>query len=114
MISPKDVELAIQYGVHGIVISNHGGRHLDSMPATLDDLEECAEAAPGRVPIMIDGGIRRSSNIFKALALGAQYCFMGRIAIWGLAVSQHMIDNLQRKSYELGVVQWARGCRVGA
>lgn len=87
MSSPKDVDLAIQYGVDGIVVSNHGGRQLDSVPATLDVLEECASVARGRIPIAIDGGIRRGSDIFKALALGAQYCFIGRIAIWGLAVS---------------------------
>lgn len=88
--SPQDVELAIKYGVDGVVISNHGGRQLDSMPATLDVLEECAIAARGRIQIAIDGGIRRGSDIFKALALGAQYCFIGRIAIWGLAVCQQM------------------------
>jgi (S)-2-hydroxy-acid oxidase len=85
--SPQDVELAIHHKVDGIILSNHGGRQLDSMPATLDILEECASTAKGRIPIAIDGGIRHGSDVFKALALGAQYCFLGRIAIWGLAVS---------------------------
>lgn len=70
----------------GILVSNHGGRQLDSVPATLDCLRECARVARGRIPIAVDGGIRRGSDIFKALALGAQHCFIGRIAIWGLAV----------------------------
>ncbi|KAK5086906.1 hypothetical protein LTR05_004076 [Lithohypha guttulata] len=83
--TPADVELAVKYGADGIVVSNHGGRQLDGMPATIDALAECAPIARGRIQIAIDGGIRRGSDIFKALALGAQYCFIGRIAIWGLA-----------------------------
>lgn len=84
--TPDDVEMAIQYGVDGIVVSNHGGRQLDGMPATIDALAECAPVARGRIQVAVDGGIRRGTDIFKALALGAQYCFIGRIAIWGLAV----------------------------
>ncbi|KAF7596368.1 hypothetical protein BBP40_002112 [Aspergillus hancockii] len=83
--TPEDVELAIQYGVDGVVISNHGGRQLDGVPATLDALRECAPVAQGRIPLAIDGGIRRGSDIFKAVALGASHCFVGRIPIWGLA-----------------------------
>ncbi|CAD0083641.1 unnamed protein product, partial [Aureobasidium vineae] len=80
-----DVALAIQHGLDGIVISNHGGRQLDGIPATLDTLRECAPIARGRISIAVDGGIRQGSDIFKALALGAQHCFVGRIPIWGLA-----------------------------
>lgn len=87
--SPEDVELAIRHGIDGVVISNHGGRQLDGMPSTLDALRVCAPVARGRIPITIDGGIRRGSDIFKALALGASYCFLGRIPIWGLAVCFH-------------------------
>ncbi|PYH73245.1 alpha-hydroxy acid oxidase [Aspergillus vadensis CBS 113365] len=72
-------------GINGVLISNHGGRQLDGVPATLDALRECAPVAKGKIAIAIDGGIRRGTDIFKALALGADYCFAGRIPIWGLA-----------------------------
>ncbi|KAI1144878.1 FMN-dependent dehydrogenase [Nemania diffusa] len=81
----EDAELAIKHGMDGIIISNHGGRQLDSVPATLDTLREIAPIVKGRIPIAIDGGIRRGTDIFKALALGADFCFAGRPAIWGLA-----------------------------
>lgn len=84
----EDVVLAIRYGLDGIIISNHGGRQFDGVPATLDTLRECAPVAAGHIPIAIDGGIRRGSDIFKAIALGAQHCFVGRVPIWGLAVSR--------------------------
>ncbi|KAH8793540.1 FMN-dependent dehydrogenase [Hyaloscypha sp. PMI_1271] len=83
--TPEDVRLAIQYGLDGVIISNHGGRQLDSAPATLDALRECAPVAAGKIPIAIDGGIRRGTDIFKALTLGACFCFVGRMPIWGLA-----------------------------
>ncbi|UPX12832.1 (S)-2-hydroxy-acid oxidase [Ascochyta rabiei] len=83
--SPEDVEQAIAAGVDGIVISNHGGRQLDGVPATLDSLRQCAPIAKAHIQVAVDGGIRRGSDIFKAIALGADFCFLGRIAIWGLA-----------------------------
>ncbi|KAK8211451.1 hypothetical protein M8818_003104 [Zalaria obscura] len=83
----EDVALAVKYKVDGVVISNHGGRQLDGIAATLDTLRECAPIAKGKIGIAVDGGIRQGSDIFKALALGADHCFVGRIPIWGLAVS---------------------------
>ena len=85
--SPEDIEKAVSFGVDGVIISNHGGRQLDGIPATIDALRQCAPIAKGRIGLTMDGGIRRGSDIFKALALGAQFCFVGRIPIWGLAVS---------------------------
>jgi (S)-2-hydroxy-acid oxidase len=85
--SPEDVVLAIKYQVDGIMISNHGGRQLDGVPSTLDSLRDCASVAKGKIPIAFDGGVRRGSDIFKALALGADFVFLGRVPIWGLAVS---------------------------
>ncbi|KAJ5320218.1 hypothetical protein PENANT_c010G09097 [Penicillium antarcticum] len=112
--SPEDVELAIKYGVDGIVVSNHGGRQLDGMPSTLDALRSCAPVAKGRVPIAVDGGIRRGSDIFKALALGADFCFMGRIPFWGLAYNgQEGVELAIRiLRQELRITMALAGCRT--
>ena len=83
----EDVTLAIDHGIDGVVISNHGGRQLDTVTATLDALPECVAAAAGRIPVHIDSGIRRGTDIFKALALGASFVWIGRGVIWGLAHS---------------------------
>ncbi|KAJ5185294.1 Peptidase M13 neprilysin [Penicillium cf. griseofulvum] len=85
VLTPEDVETAIEYGCDGIIISNHGGRQLDETPATIDALPACTKAARGRIKIHIDGGIRSGVDIFKALALGAECCWVGRPALWGLA-----------------------------
>ncbi|KAJ5878839.1 hypothetical protein N7455_002304 [Penicillium solitum] len=85
VLTPEDVETAIEYGCDGIIISNHGGRQLDETPATIDALPACAKTARGRIKIHIDGGIRSGVDIFKALALGAECCWVGRPALWGLA-----------------------------
>lgn len=68
-------------------MSNHGGRQLDDSPATIDALPECVKAAEGKIRVHVDGGIRSGADIFKALALGAECCWIGRPVIWGLAVS---------------------------
>ena len=94
MYTPDDVALAVQYGFDGVVISNHGGRQLDGVPATLDALRECARVAKGRIKIAVDGGIRRGTDIFKALALGADYCMAGRVPLWGLAVRNHIHQHM--------------------
>ncbi|KAE8142945.1 FMN-dependent dehydrogenase [Aspergillus pseudotamarii] len=111
--TPEDVILAIEHGFDGIIISNHGGRQLDGVPATLDVLRECAPIAKGRIPIAIDGGIRRGSDIFKALALGAQHCFVGRVPLWGLAYNGKKGVELAVKILltELKVTMALAGCR---
>ena len=86
VLTPEDVEIAAEYGCDGVIISNHGGRQLDETPATIDMLPACAKAARGRIRIHIDGGIRSGVDIFKALALGAECCWVGRPMLWGLAV----------------------------
>lgn len=82
---PKDAELALQHGVSGIVVSNHGGRVLDTTPSTASVLPEVLSAVQNQVPVLVDGGIRRGADIFKALALGAEAVLLGRPALYGLA-----------------------------
>lgn len=84
VMTAEDAGLAIQRGVDGIIISNHGGRSEDSLVGTLDVLPEIAAVVDRRVPILIDGGIRRGSDAFKALALGASMVCVGRPYCWGL------------------------------
>lgn len=87
VLTAEDTELAVKHGCDGIIVSNHGGRQLDGVMATLDALPECVEAAQGKTRVHVDGGFRSGTDIFKALALGAECCWVGRPAIWGLAVS---------------------------
>ena len=77
--------LAIAHGIDGIIVSNHGGRAEDSGRASIDSLAEVAPAVAGRVPLLVDGGVRRGADVFKALALGADAVGIGRPYIWGLA-----------------------------
>ena len=86
VLTAEDTLMAIRADCDGIIVSNHGGRQLDGVSATLDALPECVAAAEGRIRIHVDGGIRSGTDILKALALGAEFCWVGRPAIWGLAV----------------------------
>ena len=83
----EDAHLAIHHGVDGIVVSNHGGRQLNGALATLDALPEVVKAARGKIPVHVDGGIRHGTDVFKALALGADFVWIGRPVLWGLAYS---------------------------
>ncbi|NWW69786.1 HAOX2 oxidase, partial [Climacteris rufus] len=85
ILTREDAELAVRHGVQGIIVSNHGGRQLDEGPATIDALAEVVEAVRGRAEVYVDGGIRKGSDVLKALALGAKCVFIGRPALWGLA-----------------------------
>ncbi|HEX5996068.1 MAG TPA: alpha-hydroxy-acid oxidizing protein [Jiangellales bacterium] len=85
ILHPSDADLAVRRGVDAIIVSNHGGRQLDTASATIDQLPSIVEAVDGRMPVFLDGGVRRGTDIVKALALGAQAVAIGRPALWGLA-----------------------------
>jgi 4-hydroxymandelate oxidase len=86
VLSPEDGKRAIDYGVDGIIVSNHGGRNLDLVPATIDALPRVVDAVAGRIPVLLDSGIRRGTDVLLALALGAKAVFVGRPYIYGLAI----------------------------
>lgn len=85
LLHPDDARLAVHHGVDGLLLSNHGGRQLDSVPSTVELLPEMAAAVASRIPILLDGGIRRGTDVVKALALGAAAVGVGRPVLWGLA-----------------------------
>ncbi|MGW3470683.1 alpha-hydroxy acid oxidase, partial [Saccharopolyspora sp. NPDC000995] len=87
ILRPDDAERAIAAGVAGVIVSNHGGRNLDSLPATADALPRVARRVDGRVPVLVDGGIRSGGDVLKALALGADAVLIGRPYLWGLSVA---------------------------
>lgn len=100
LLNPLDVEPALHAGAAGIIVSNHGGRVLDTVPATLDALPGIAKTIKGRVPVLMDGGIRRGTDIVKALAMGASAIMLGRPVLHGLALAgahgvAHVLNLLQ-------------------
>ena len=84
ILNGEDAEAAVKYGAHGIIVSNHGGRAYDGAVPTLVALPECVDAVGGKIPVFIDGGIRRGIDVLKSLALGAKGVFIGRPHCWGL------------------------------
>ena len=87
VLHPDDARIAVERGVDGLIVSNHGGRQLDTTPATLDRLPVIADAVAGHVPLLLDGGVRRGTDIAKALATGARAVAIGRPVLWALAVA---------------------------
>jgi 4-hydroxymandelate oxidase len=85
IMNPADAKQAVGAGVQGIIVSNHGGRDLDTLPATISALPMVAQKVAGRVPLLMDGGIRRGTDVLKALALGARAVLIGRPYLYGLA-----------------------------
>jgi 4-hydroxymandelate oxidase len=86
VLSAEDGKRAVERGADGVIVSNHGGRNLDRVPATIDALPRVVEAVAGRIPVMLDSGIRRGTDVLMALALGAKAVFIGRPYVYGLAL----------------------------
>src|SRR5690606_36580667 len=92
-----DAERAVSLGVQGVGLSNHGGRQLDDAPAPIELVEPVAQALQGRATIVVDGGIRRGSDVVKAIALGADACSIGRAYLYGLgAAGEPGVDHVLR------------------
>jgi 4-hydroxymandelate oxidase len=84
ILAREDAKLAADYGIDGIIVSNHSGRIVDSGRATIEVLPEIIEAVGGRMPVLVDSGFRRGTDIIKALVIGAQAVCVGRAYLWGL------------------------------
>jgi len=102
VLTAEDAVLCLDHGIDGIIVSNHGGRSMDYAPATLEALPEIVDAVKGRVPVLVDGGFRRGTDILKALALGAKAVCLGRVPRWGLGAYgapgvQRIIEILQHE-----------------
>ena len=112
ILGADDARRALKHGADGLVVSNHGGRTLDGLPATIDALTDVAAAVDGRVPILLDGGIRRGTDVLKAIALGARAVMVGRPYVHGLAVAgaagvAHVVQML-RSELEAAMVLCGR------
>jgi L-lactate dehydrogenase (cytochrome)/(S)-mandelate dehydrogenase len=102
VLHPAEAAAAPDHGVDGVIVSNHGGRQLDGAPATIDALPAIVAAIDGRIPVLVDGGVRRGVDVVKALALGARACLIARPQLWGLAVAgeagvAHVLEIYRRE-----------------
>lgn len=107
VLAPCDARKAIELGVDGIIVSNHGGRQLDYAPAAIDVLPHIMTAVQGQVPVLIDGGIRRGTDILKCLSLGANAVLLGRPLLWALTLGgqggvEEALDMVRRE-LEMGM-----------
>lgn len=112
VLNPDDAATAVETGVSGIIVSNHGARNLDTVPATIDALPLVAEKVAGRVPVLVDGGIRRGTDIIKAFARGASAVQIGRPYLWGLGVAGAdgvtRVVEILRKEFEMAMALTGR------
>jgi L-lactate dehydrogenase (cytochrome)/(S)-mandelate dehydrogenase len=102
VLHPAEAKRALAHGVDGLIVSNHGGRQLDGAPASIAALPGVVAAVEGRIPVLLDGGVRRGADVVKALALGARACLIARPHLFGLAVAgeagvAHVLDIFRRE-----------------
>jgi isopentenyl diphosphate isomerase/L-lactate dehydrogenase-like FMN-dependent dehydrogenase len=116
ILTAEDARLACENGAAAIVVSNHGGRQLDGVSATIDALPEIVEAVDGRIDVLLDGGVRRGTDVVKALALGARAVLVGRPALFGLAVDGEagVTRVLELLRAEVALALQLVGCRTPA
>jgi lactate 2-monooxygenase len=116
VLHPDDARLAIEHGVDGLVVSNHGGRQIDGAIASLDALPAIAAEVAGRIPVLLDSGIRGGADVFKAIALGASAVLLGRPYVYGLAIAGEagVREVLRNIRAEFDLTMGLAGCtRVG-
>jgi len=112
VVHPDDARQALDYGIAGLIVSNHGGRQLDTAPATIEALPDVVEAVDRGLEVLIDGGIRRGTDVVKALALGARAVGVGRPIIWGLSHDGEngVLQVLDILRYEIDLAMGLCGC----
>jgi 4-hydroxymandelate oxidase len=112
LVRPDDALRAVDHGASGLVVSNHGGRQLDGSPATATVLGPIADAVSGRIEVLVDGGVRRGTDVLRAVALGARAVLVGRPVLWGLAVDgeQGALGVLETLREELDHAMALAGC----
>jgi len=114
VLAPADAKLAVEHGAAGVIVSNHGGRQLDTVPAPVTMLPEVVDAVAGRCEVYVDGGIRRGIDVLKALALGARAVLVGRPVLWGLTLdgADGVRAVLQHLRAEVDLAMALAGCRT--
>jgi isopentenyl diphosphate isomerase/L-lactate dehydrogenase-like FMN-dependent dehydrogenase len=119
VLHPREAAEAAARGVDGVIVSNHGGRQLDGAPATIDALPGIVAAVDRKIPVLVDGGVRRGADVVKALALGASACLIARPQLWGLAVAgedgvAHVLETLRKEiDRAMGLMGAAKVAELG-
>lgn len=112
VLNPDDADQAVKSGASGVIVSNHGSRNIDTLPATIEALPEVAAKVAGRIPVLVDGGIRRGTDVLKALALGARAVLIGRPYLYGLGVAGadgvNRVVSILRREFEMALALTGR------